>query len=88
MVTNQEEHLQERLPFILLNGQSSGRFTSPSLPRVTTAAVAILAFCQKRPRREEEHLLLFVRVRDSEPFHCFFYLVESRSLGFKGLLVG
>ncbi|KAB0407483.1 hypothetical protein E2I00_007657, partial [Balaenoptera physalus] len=28
---------------------------------VTAAAAAILAFCQKRPRREEEPLLLFVR---------------------------
>lgn len=73
MVTNQEEDLRERLPFILLNGQSGGRFTSPSLPRVTAAAAAILAFCQKRPRREEEPLLLFVRVRDSEPLHCLFF---------------
>lgn len=46
MVTNQEEDLRERLPFTLLSGQYGGGLT-PSLPRVTAAAAAILAFCQK-----------------------------------------
>lgn len=70
MVTNQEEDFRERLLFTLRNGQSGGRLTSPSLPRVTAAVAAILAFCQKRPRREEELLLFSVRVRDSDPLHC------------------
>lgn len=61
MITNQEEDLRERLPLTLLNGQSCGRLTSPSLPRVTAAVAAILAFCQKRPRREEQALLISVR---------------------------
>lgn len=91
MLTNQEEDLRERLLFTFLNGQSGGRLTSPSLPRVTAAVAAILAFCQKRPRREEELLLFSVRVRDSDPpplsFFCpvKYYLTP---LGFRGILVG
>lgn len=89
MVTNQEEDLRERRPFTFLSGQSGCRLTSPFY-QSTAAAAAILAFCQKRPRREEEALLVSVRVRLRAFPLPFLYSVKSSltPLGFGGVLVG
>lgn len=89
MVTNQEEDQRGRQPFTLLSGQYGGSLT-PSLPRVTAAAAAILAFCQERPHREGERADFRAGERLRLPPQSVFCPVKSdlTPLGFKSIVVG
>ncbi|XP_020824053.1 RNA-binding protein 14 isoform X3 [Phascolarctos cinereus] len=56
VVKGRRAHLERRPP-ARRRDQSSGRLSLPSSPRVGAAAVAILAFCQRREEEAAPHLL-------------------------------
>ena len=87
MVTNQEEDLRERLPFILLNGQSGGRFTSPSTQSHCCSRRHFSVLSEASAPRGRALAAFRAGERLRAPSLSFFFCpVKSHDLGFRGIL--